>query len=84
MPAGKTSCKRGEEYCILLYSEKKGDYLRNIGYIGEQLDLYLASLNIGACGLGSAKQMPGIQRAGFCYYDSNCQSGGKQIPEGYV
>ena len=37
----ETTCKRGEEYCILLYSEKKGNYLQNIGYIGEQLDLYL-------------------------------------------
>lgn len=55
VPAGKTSCKRGEEYCILLYSEKKGDYLRNIGYIGEQLDLYLASLNIGALWFGIGK-----------------------------
>lgn len=55
VPAGETSCKRGEEYCILLYSEKKGDYLRNIGYIGEQLDLYLASLNIGALWFGIGK-----------------------------
>lgn len=55
VPAGKTSCKRGEEYCILLYSEKKGNYLRNIGYIGEQLDLYLASLNIGALWFGIGK-----------------------------
>lgn len=55
VPAGETSCKRGEEYCFLLYSEKKGDYLRNIGYIGEQLDLYLASLNIGALWFGIGK-----------------------------
>ena len=45
VPAGETSCKRGEEYCILLYSEKKGDYLRNIGYIGEQ-DLTKAAMII--------------------------------------
>lgn len=43
VPAAKTTCKRGEEYCILLYSEKKDNYLQNIGYIGEQLDLYLSS-----------------------------------------
>ena len=42
-----TTCKRGQEYCILLYSEKKDNYLQNIGYIGEQLDLYLVSKNIG-------------------------------------
>lgn len=50
VPASQTNCKRGEEYCILLYSEKKDNYLQNIGYMGEQLDLYLASVNIGAYG----------------------------------
>ncbi|MBQ8794190.1 MAG: nitroreductase, partial [Clostridia bacterium] len=48
-------CKRGQEYCILLYSEKKDNYLQNIGYIGEQLDLYLASLGIGALCFGICK-----------------------------
>lgn len=58
VPAEKTTCKRGEEYCILLYSEKKDNYLQNIGYIGEQLDLYLASLDIGALwfGIGKAEE----------------------------
>lgn len=51
----ETTCKRGAEYCILLYSEKKDNYLQNIGYIGEQLDLYLASLNIGALWFGIGK-----------------------------
>lgn len=55
VPAEETTCKRGEEYCILLYSEKKDNYLQNIGYIGEQLDLYLASLNIGALWFGIGK-----------------------------
>ena len=55
VPADQTSCKRGQEYCILLYSEKKEGYLSNIGYIGEQLDLYLASLNIGALWFGIGK-----------------------------
>lgn len=55
VPADQTSCKRGKEYCILLYSEKKEGYLSNIGYIGEQLDLYLASLNIGALWFGIGK-----------------------------
>lgn len=48
VPETETTCKRGAEYCILFYSEKKSEYLRNIGYIGEQIDLYLASENIGA------------------------------------
>lgn len=55
LPAEKTTCKRGQEYCILLYSEKKENYLQNIGYIGEQLDLYLASRNIGALWFGIGK-----------------------------
>lgn len=49
-----TSCPRGE-YCILLYSEEKEDYLQNIGYIGEQIDLYLTSKNIGVCWYGLGK-----------------------------
>lgn len=49
------TCKRGQEYCILLYSEKKDHYLQNVGYIGEQLDLYLASKNIGTLWFGIGK-----------------------------
>lgn len=59
VPEYETTCKRGSEYCILFYSEKKGEYLRNIGYMGEQIDLYLASENIGALwyGIGKPKEM---------------------------
>ena len=55
VPAEMTTCKRGQEYCILLYSEKKEGYLPNIGYIGQQLDLWLASMNIGALWFGIGK-----------------------------
>ena len=55
VPTEKTTCKRGQEYCILLYSEHKDNYLQNVGYIGEQLDLYLASLGIGALWFGIGK-----------------------------
>ena len=55
VPAKETSCKRGQEYCILLYSEKKDNYLQNIGYLGEQIDLYLASINVGALWFGIGK-----------------------------
>lgn len=51
----ETSCKRGQEYCILLYSEQKEHYLQNIGYLGQQLDLYLASRNIGSLWFGIGK-----------------------------
>lgn len=51
----ETTCHRGADYCILFYSEPKGDYLRNIGYIGEQIDLFLPSINIGALWFGIGK-----------------------------
>ncbi len=52
------TCHRGQEYCILLYSENKENYLQNIGYLGEQLDLYLVSKNIGTLwfGIGKVKE----------------------------
>lgn len=55
VPADKTTCKRGQQYCILLYSEKKDNYLHNIGYLGEQLDLYLVSQNMGTLWFGIGK-----------------------------
>ena len=55
-----TTCRRGADYCILFYSETKGEYLRNVGYIGEQIDLYLTENNIGALWFGIGK--PKIQR----------------------
>jgi nitroreductase len=51
----ETTCKRGQEYCILFYSEEKENYLQNIGYLGEQLDLYLVSKNIGTLWFGIGK-----------------------------
>lgn len=54
VPRNATTCKRGE-YCILIYSEEKENYLQNVGYIGEQLDLWLASQNIGVCWYGMGK-----------------------------
>lgn len=51
----KTTSKRGGEYCVLLYSEKKDHYLQNIGYLGEQLDLSFASMDIGVLWYGIGK-----------------------------
>lgn len=58
VPGEQTSCNRGEEYCILIYSEKKPGYLQNIGYIGEQLDLCLTARGIGPLwfGVGRTKE----------------------------
>lgn len=50
----ETNCNRGE-YCLLIYSEQKENYLLNIGYMFEQFDLYLSSLNIGCCWYGWGK-----------------------------
>jgi len=60
VPEKQTNCERGGEYCVLLYSEKKDGYLQNIGYLGEQLDLYLVSRNIGTLwfGIGKTQEKP--------------------------
>ncbi len=57
VPAQGPGLKQDAEYCILLYSEKKDNYLVNLGYLGEQLDLYLVGKNIATLwfGFGSTK-----------------------------
>ncbi len=53
-----TSCPRGE-YCILIYADKSDkNYLLNVGYCGEQLDLFLTSIGVGVCwyGFGRTKE----------------------------
>lgn len=55
VPANKVNFKRDAEYCILIYSEKKENYLMNAGYIGEQLDLWLVAHNIGSLWFGIGK-----------------------------
>ena len=59
MKENETSANRGAEYAILFYSEKKDNYLQNIGFIGQQLDLYLVSKDIGTLwyGAGKTKEM---------------------------
>ena len=52
VPAQKVNFKRDAEYCIMLYSENKDNYLMNMGYLGEQLDLFLVSRNIGTLWFG--------------------------------
>ncbi|MBR0130275.1 MAG: nitroreductase [Firmicutes bacterium] len=55
IPAKDVNFRQGAEYCILIYSEKKDNYLMNAGYIGEQLDLYLVDRNIGSLWYGLGK-----------------------------
>lgn len=40
---------------ICLYSEKKGNYLMNAGFLLQQMDLYLSANKLGSCWLGMAK-----------------------------
>ena len=51
----RVTTKRGQELCVLFYSENKEGYLQNIGYLGQQLDLYLVSKNIGTLWFGIGK-----------------------------
>jgi len=55
LPAARVNFKRDAEYCILIYSEKKDNYLMNAGYMGQQLDLYLVHHNIGSLWFGIGK-----------------------------
>lgn len=50
-----SSARRDAEYFIYIYSEEKPNYLMNVGYLGEQLDLYLTKNNIGSLWLGLGK-----------------------------
>ena len=52
-----TTWKWGE-YAILVYSEKKPNYLANIGYMVQQLEMFLTALDIGTCwcGIGQPKE----------------------------
>ena len=55
LPSSQVDCRRGQEYCILFYSEKKDNYLANIGWLGQQLDLFLVSKGIGTLWFGIGK-----------------------------
>ena len=40
---------------LIFGSEEKDDYCENIGFIGQQLDLFLSEMGIGTCWLGVSK-----------------------------
>ena len=66
VPASEVNFKRDAEYCILIYSEDKDNYLMNAGYIGEQLDLYLVQHDIGSLWYGIGKpDMPDYNELKF-------------------
>ncbi len=45
---------RAPQY-LLLFSEKKENYLENAGFIMQQMDLYLSANGLGTCWLGATK-----------------------------
>lgn len=66
VPSERVNFKRDAEYCILLYSEEKENYLMNAGYIGEQLDLWLVQHDIGSLWYGIGKpDMPDYNELKF-------------------
>jgi nitroreductase len=42
-------------YYLVFGSEEKDGFLENIGFIGQQLDLFLSASGLGACWLGASK-----------------------------
>ena len=43
---------------IAVYSEEKEGYLENVGFMFQQMDLYLQSLGLGVCWLGMGRMDP--------------------------
>lgn len=42
-------------YLLAIYSENKPGYLENVGFLFQQVDLYLQSMGIGSCWMGLGK-----------------------------
>ena len=55
VPCKDTNCKFNAEWCLIVYSEEANLWLANVGYLLEQWDLYLATLNVGVCWYGMGK-----------------------------
>jgi len=54
-PTVKSFLKRGASHFIVFISEEKEGYLENIGFLGQQLELYFSSQGLAACWLGMSK-----------------------------
>ena len=66
VPCKDTNCKFDAEYCLIVYSQDKNLWLANVGYILEQWDLYLTTLNIGVCWYGMGK-VDEVEKKGLKY-----------------
>ncbi len=54
----KCICPWTTPQLITIYSEKKEGYLENIGFLFQQMDLYLQTLGLGVCWLGMGRMNP--------------------------
>lgn len=54
----KCICPWTTPQVIAFYSEQKEGYLENVGFLFQQMDLYLQSLGLGVCWLGLGKMHP--------------------------
>lgn len=79
----KCLCPWTTPQLITIYSEKKDGYLENVGFLFQQMDLYLQSLGLGVCWLGmgrldsqSARKIDGMEfviMLAFGYPKGNAQ-----------
>ena len=54
----KCICPWTTPQVIAIYSEEVDGYLENIGFLFQQMDLYLQTLGLGACWLGMGRMNP--------------------------
>lgn len=54
----KCICPWTTPQVIAVYSEQKEGYLENVGFLFQQMELYLQSLGLGVCWLGLGKMHP--------------------------
>ena len=54
----KCICPWTTPQLIAIYSEEKTGYLENIGFLFQQMDLYLQTLGLGVCWLGMGRMNP--------------------------
>ena len=54
----KCVCPWTTPQLITIYSEETGGYLENIGFLFQQMDLYLQTLGLGVCWLGLGRMNP--------------------------
>lgn len=56
----KCICPWTTPQLITIYSEETEGYLENVGFVFQQMDLYLQTLGLGVCWLGMGKMNPKI------------------------